>query len=65
MCNAWTQPSCLPSRAPGLKWPVRESFDLAKDPYEKNNLANKKLTATQKAKLNSLDGELDRLQATR
>jgi arylsulfatase B len=55
----------LIERAPGLKWPVREFFDLAKDPYEKNNLINRKLTATQKAKLNSLDGELDRLQATR
>lgn len=55
----------LIERAPGLRWPVREFFDLVKDPYEKNNLINKKLTATQKAKLDALDGELDRLQATR
>lgn len=55
----------LIERAPGLKWPVREFFDLAKDPYEKTNLLNGKLTATQKAKLSSLDVELDRLQATR
>ena len=55
----------LIERAPGLRWSVREFFDLVKDPYEKNNLLTKKLTAAQKAKLNSLDLQLDDLLATR
>ena len=55
----------LIERAPGLRWPVREFFDLVKDPYEKNNLLTKKLTAAQKAKLDRLDLQLDGLLATR
>jgi len=45
--------------------PNPELFDLVKDPYEKNNLLTKKLTAAQKAKLDSLDLQLDDLLATR
>ena len=55
----------LIERAPGLKWPQREFFDLAKDPYEKNNLLGGSLSVDQATKLNFLDGELDRLLATR
>lgn len=55
----------LIERAAGLPWPVREFFDLQADPLEKNNLLMRSLTAAQRAKLTSLDGELDALLATR
>lgn len=44
---------------------MREFFDLQQDPYEKKNLLQKTLTAAQRTKLNYLDGQLDRLLATR
>ena len=55
----------LIERAKGLQWPVREFFDLQTDPYETKNLLKNTLTSTQKKKLNYLDGELDKLLATR
>jgi arylsulfatase A-like enzyme len=55
----------LIERAAGLKWPVREFFDLQKDPYEKNNLLKKQLTSDQTKKLNTLNSQLDALIATR
>ena len=57
--------SKLLARVAGLRWPVREFFDLQKDPYEKNNLLNRTLTSAQKSKLNNLNTQLDRLIATR
>jgi arylsulfatase B len=54
----------LIERAAGLKWPVREFFDLQKDPYEKNNLLKKQLTSDQTKKLNTLNSQLDALIAT-
>lgn len=55
----------LIERVAGLQWPVREFFDLQKDPYEKANLLKKKLTSDQTKKLNNLNLQLDRLIATR
>jgi arylsulfatase A-like enzyme len=46
-------------------WPAREFFDLQNDPYEKTNLLQRTLTATERDRLNYLNAELDRLLATR
>ncbi len=55
----------LIERASGLKWPVREFFDLQTDPYETKNLLKRKLTSTQRSRLNYLDRQLDALLQTR
>lgn len=56
----------LIERSPEVtKWPARELFDLQNDPYEKNNLLKKQLTSEQTKKLNTLNGQLDALIATR
>jgi arylsulfatase A-like enzyme len=55
----------LIERAPGLRWPTREFFDLVNDPYEKRNLLKRTLTSTQRTNLNRLDTALDDLLATR
>ena len=55
----------LIERAAGLKWPVREFFDLQKDPYEKKNLLKKTADRDADERLNTLNGQLDALIATR
>ena len=55
----------LIERAAGLRWPTREFFDLANDPYERTNLLRRTLTSTQRTNLNRLNTELDDLLATR
>ena len=55
----------LIERASGLKWPVREFFDLQADPYETKNLLKVRLTSAQKTRLTYLDGQLDALLRTR
>ncbi len=55
----------LIERAAGLQWPVREFFDLQADPYETKNLLKRSLTSVQRNRLNYLNGELDKLLASR
>ena len=55
----------LIERAAGLQWPVREFFDLQADPYETKNLLKRRLTSVQRNRLNYLNGELDKLLASR
>ena len=55
----------LIERATGLQWPVREFFDLQADPYETKNLLKRSLTSVQRNRLNYLNGELDKLLASR
>ena len=45
----------LIERAAGLKWPVREFFDLQTDPYETKNLLKRSLTSAQRNRLNYLN----------
>jgi arylsulfatase A-like enzyme len=55
----------LIERATGLRWPTREFFDLANDPYERTNLLRRTLTSTQRANLNRLNTALGDLLGTR
>jgi arylsulfatase A-like enzyme len=55
----------LIERASGLRWPTREFFDLANDPYEKSNLLRRTLTSSQRTNLDRLNTALDALLATR
>ena len=55
----------LIERAAGLQWPVREFFDLQADPYETRNLLKRSLTSVQRNRLNYLNGQLDKLLASR
>ena len=44
---------------------MREFFDLRADPYETRNLLKRSLTSVQRNRLNYLNGELDKLLASR
>jgi arylsulfatase B len=55
----------LIERAPALKWPVREFFNIKNDPYEKSNLLQRALSTTEQSNLSILDSALDDLLATR
>jgi hypothetical protein len=55
----------LIERAAGLRWPVREFFDLQTDPYETRYLLKKTLTSAQRSRLGYLDKELGKLIASR